>query len=229
MILKRFVKAHNLGMRFHSDMTQALGNVQINVHKLDVDFATFTGHKVNAPKGIGFIYIKKSVWQDESKYFFTRMIPGGGQEMSFRAGTENVPYIDALRMAVHTAIVHRKNKQSYCFALKKRMIEELNKNGVPFIINSPGNSVNNILNISIKNISGENLMMDLSDRNIFVGVGSACNSGDGEPSEVLQAMGIPEEYIHGAIRFSFGYNNTMDEVISVAYHISELLKDYGVI
>lgn len=216
-------KAHELGMIFHSDMTQAIGNVPINVKELDVDIATFSGHKIHAPKGIGFIYFNSKRINN-----IKQLIYGGQQEHTKRPGTENVPYIDALRMAVYNAVVNRVSKQNYCLELKKLMVEELNKYGLQFIINSPGNSVNNILNVSFKDISGEALMMDLSDRDIYVSTGSACNSGDGKPSDVLTEMGIAEEYIQGAIRFSFDWNISKDDVRSVAYHIAELIKSYKV-
>lgn len=215
--------AHELGMIYHSDMTQALGNVPISVKELDVDIATFSGHKIHAPKGIGFIYFNS----DRIKNI-KNLIYGGQQEKGFRPGTENVPYIDALRMAVYSAVVNRITKHNYCFNLKKLMVEELNKYGLNFIINSPAQSVANILNVSFKDISGEALMMDLSDRNIYVGVGSACNTGLNEPSEVLQEMGISEEYIRGAIRFSFDFGVSVDDIKSVAYHINELIKSYKV-
>lgn len=215
-------KSHKAGMLFHSDMTQALGNVSINVKDLDVDIATFTGHKIHAPKGIGFIY-----FNSDRISKIQRLIFGGGQEWSFRAGTENVPYIEALRMAVYNAIVNKNSKQNYCLSLKKLMLEELNKLEVPYIINSPGNSVNNILNISIKDFSGEALMMELSDRNIYVGVGSACNSGLHEPSAVLTEMGVPEEYINGAIRFSFDFNTKKEDIISTAWNIADIIKQHN--
>lgn len=216
-------KAHNLGMIFHSDMTQAIGNVPINIKNLDVDIATFSGHKIHAPKGIGFIYFNSKRINN-----IHQLIYGGQQEHSKRPGTENVPYIDALRMAVYNAVVNRASKQNYCLGLKKLMVEELNKQGLDFIINSPANSVNNILNVSFKNISGEALMMDLSDRGIYVSTGSACASGDGKPSEVLEEMGIAEEYIQGAIRFSFDWNLHKEDIKSVACNVAELVKSYKV-
>lgn len=215
-------KAHNLGIKFHSDMTQALGNIPVNVKALGVDYATFTGHKVHAPKGVGFVYINS----DSIKYV-EPLIYGGKQESGIRAGTENIPYIVGLGQAVRAACNNRVFKRDICAKLKTRMIEELKKYDLDFIVASPENSVPNVLNVCFKNISSENLMMDLSDRGIYCGTGSGCDSGNGDPSYVLKEMKVPEEYIFGPIRFSFDVSNTIDEVVEVAKNIAELVKGYN--
>ena len=207
-------KAHMLGMLVHSDLTQALGNISVNVKELGIDMATFTGHKIHAPKGIGFMYISEDVKEIKP------LIYGGGQERGIRAGTENIPYIAGLRIAVNNAVVNRKYKEVVTSKLKHQLVNGLTEKKLPFIINSPGNSIASTLNISFKDIEGEALAMLLNDKEIYVGVGSACNTGDFEPS-VLTAMGVPEDYIRGAMRFSFDVTNTKEEINKVIEAIDQ--------
>ena len=212
-------KAHYIGLKFHSDMTQALGHLPINVKELGVDFATFTGHKIHGPKGIGFVYINKNTVKE-----IKPLIYGGMQEHNLRAGTENLPYILGLKEAVANSIFMRKYNQSICKNLKNLMINELYNNfdSNDFKIVSPGNSVDNILMICFKNVSGELVADILSKEKIYVSTGSACNSGSLEPSEVLQTMGIDEEYINGAIRFSFDKTNNTDQIYIVVKKLKEI-------
>ena len=208
-------KAHALGMLVHSDLTQALGNISVNVKDLGIDMATFTGHKIHAPKGIGFMYISEDVKEIKP------LIYGGGQERGIRAGTENIPYIAGLRIAVNNAVVNRKYKEVVTSKLKQQLVNGLTEKKLPFIINSPGNSIASTLNISFKDIEGEALAMLLNDKEIYVGVGSACNTGDFEPSSVLTAMGVPDDYIRGAMRFSFDVTNTKEEINKVIEAIDQ--------
>ena len=202
-------------MLVHSDLTQALGNISVNVKELGIDMATFTGHKIHAPKGIGFMYISEDVKEIKP------LIYGGGQERGIRAGTENIPYIAGLRIAVNNAVVNRKYKEVATSKLKQQLVNGLTEKKLPFIINSPGNSIASTLNISFKDIEGEALAMLLNDKEIYVGVGSACNTGDFEPSSVLTAMGVPEDYIRGAMLFSFDVTNTKEEINKVIEAIDQ--------
>lgn len=223
--IKEYVKiAHRLGMKFHSDMTQALGNIDIDVKDLKVDYATFTGHKVHAPKGVGFVYINS-----DTVDYVEPLLYGGKQEGGVRAGTENIPYILGLALAVETAVKQIPQKQMDCRYLKHLMENQLRAEELDFIINTPASeekSVTNILNVAFRNISSENLMMDLSEQGIYCGTGSGCDSGNGDPSYVLQELKVPPEYIHGPIRFSFDSTNTCEEVCAVAHAIGELIREY---
>lgn len=215
-------KAHKLGMFFHSDMTQALGNIPINVKELNVDYATFSGHKVHAPKGIGFIYINSETIEKTLP-----LIYGGGQEFNIRAGTENIAYIEGLRLAVINSCSKIHFKTAHTYKLKKyaqKLMEEY-FNKEDYIIVSPGNSVNNIFCFCLKNISGEIITDILNQKQICISNGSACNSGNLEPSSVLEAMQIPEDYIYGEIRLSFDLTNTKNEIKIVLEEISKAYKE----
>ena len=200
-------KAHALNMYFHSDMTQALGNIPINVKYLNVDYATFSGHKVHAPKGIGFIYIKR-----ECQNRFRPLFYGGGQENGIRPGTENVPYIVGLSYAIEKAVQEISGKD-HCALFKQYIKKRLTQKNIPCIINTPENSVNSIFSFSLKGIEGELIASELDEKyNIYVSTGSACNSGDPKPSEVLTNMEVPEEYIRGTIRLSFDSETGLGQV-----------------
>ena len=213
-----------LGLNIHSDMTQALGNVPINLHKMNIDIATFSGHKVHAPKGVGFIYFNKNTFPVDK---IVPLIYGGGQEKGIRAGTENFPYITALAHAVKRATGELEKKQNYCKTLKLAFLEELSKDfdSNNWMIVSPSNSINSTVTVCFKGIDGEILMACLNDDLVYVGTGSACNSGDMEPSTVLSEMGIPEDYIRGEIRISLDLTNTVEEVVYCAQKLKKYYKD----
>ena len=216
-------KAHQLGMLFHSDMTQALGHIPINVKNLKVDFATFTAHKVHGPKGIGFVY-----FNSDTVKTIEPLIYGGGQEFNHRAGTENVPYIAGMRLAVVNMCNRRDLYQYHCLELKKKMdsLFRYYLEDDDFIVVSPGNSVDNIYTICLKDVSSELIAEELSNRDICVGTGSACTSGELENSTVLTAMGIPDKYINGELRFSFDVKNTLGEVEEVVKAVVNIYNTF---
>lgn len=213
-----------LGLKyFHSDMTQGAGKIFINLHKMNyIDIATFSGHKFHAPKGIGFIYFNKDTFPPEK---IKSIITGGGQEKNIRNGTENVPYIHGMALALEISNNHIEEEKKHCEKLKKIFIEELRKNGFyNFILVSPKNSLPSIINICFKNIEGELLVSCLNDEGIYISSGSACNTGDLSPSTVLEAMGINEQFIRGEIRISTSLQNTEEEMRKCAI---ELKKYYN--
>lgn len=218
--------AHKLGMLVHTDATQALGNITINLHELPVDIATFSGHKAHAPKGVGFIYFNENIISSVAPLLY-----GGGQEFKKRAGTENIPYIHGMGIAVQKACRTASiiKKQKHCLKLQKALFDELMKpdKEIPndyFFVATPKNSVLSTLMICFKDIAGESLTSMLNEDGIYLGNGSACNSGDAEPSDTLKALQVPEEYIHGPVRFSFDVTNTISEVKTVAKKIKEYYK-----
>ena len=214
-----FSLAKELNMFTHCDMTQALGNLKIILHNYkDLDMATFSGHKVHAPKGIGFCYIRKEA-QDKIK----PLLCGGGQEKGLRAGTENVPYIMGLAVAVEMSDSNKLIKWNNSVKLGKELLNILTDNDVDFIVNQGSTNIPSILNIAFKGVEGESLMLALNEEGIYVGTGSACNTGEMEPSSVLKEMKVPEDYINGAIRFSFNEANTISDVRTAA---SILIKNY---
>ena len=218
-----FERAKQLNMFTHCDMTQALGNISIKLHEHKyLDMATFSGHKIHAPKGVGFCYIREDK-QEKIK----PLLYGGIQEKGLRAGTENVPYIVALSYAVCQANKDKLRKWGHAIKLREATLDTLGKNGlvegVDFLVNEGASNIPSILNLAFKGVEGESLMLALDNKQIYVGTGSACNTGEMEPSEVLLEMGVPNEFINGVIRMSFDLKNTKEEVIEAT---TELVKSY---
>ena len=217
-------KVHAIHGIFHSDMTQAWGNIPIDVKELGVDMASFSGHKLHTPKGVGFLYVSEEYQKNNE---FKPLIYGGGQESGFRAGTENVPYICALGLCAenYTSKGMIRRKQKVCQALKDIVLKRLYESNVPFYVVTPDKDcVTNILNIAFKNIEGESLMMALNELDIYVGVGSACSSGEMETSHVLKAMSVPDEYIRGEIRLSFDWQTPTHDVLHATNMMIDMYK-----
>lgn len=223
--------AHELSVMFHCDMTQAIGNIPIDFQSKyyqDIDIATFSAHKFHGPKGIGFNYFSNRCFHNCK---IEPLIYGGGQENSLRAGTENIPYIHVLGYAVEHAVRTRLDKELHCKELKIKLLEELAKTNLDYIIISPVNSINSTIAFCIKGIESELIMDALSEKEICVGVGSACNGNmkETENDSVLEAMNIPDEYIHGLIRISFDLNNKEKEVEKFVEELVNTCKDLGII
>ena len=197
----------------HTDATQAIGKIPVNVKDLGVDMLSLSGHKFHCPKGIGAIYINKNVSPIKS------LIYGGHQEHGVRAGTENVPYIVGLGYGIEMASEKMQKFHNYSQELKDIFLSTLNHSGINYVLNSPENSIPSIINISFKGIEGEVLGAMLADKEIFVGTGSACTTGDFEPSHVLKAMNVSDDYINGSLRISMGYYNTPQDMVTTANEI----------
>lgn len=199
--------AHDRDIVFHTDAVQAIGNMPIDVQKMQIDMLSLSGHKINAPKGIGALYIKKGIQVE--KY-----INGGHQERNQRAGTENVAGIVGLGKACEIANRNILKHISYLSKLRNYYLMKLQKE-MPgkFIINGgmenrlPGNA-----NVSFEGIDASELIFKLDEKGICVSSGSACSSGNVEPSHVLTAINVPENYLNSAIRTTFGDNNTFEEI-----------------
>jgi len=191
---------------FHTDAVQALGKLPIDVEELGADLCSFSGHKVYGPKGIGAIYLRKGV----------RVTPfqhGGHHERSKRAGTENVPGIIGFAKAVEIAIRDMKKNEAYLKKLTKKMWDGLNKELKEIYLNGhPEKRLSNTLNISFRYVEGESMVLNFDMKGIYASTGSACTSGSLEPSHVLTAMGVPPDIAQGSVRFSFGYENTEEDV-----------------
>ena len=215
-----FALAKELNMFTHCDMTQALGNIKIILRNYkDLDMVTFSGHKVHAPKGIGFCYIRKGV-QDKIK----PLLCGGGQEKGLRAGTENVPYIMGLAIAVEMSDANKLIKWDNSVKLGEELLNILTNNGVDFVLNQGAKNIPSIMNIALRGVEGESVMLALDEEGICVGTGSACNTGEMEPSSILKEMGVSNEYINGAIRFSFSEVNTLSDIKTAANTLSRIYK-----
>lgn len=197
------------GVIFHTDATQAIGRLPIDVSALKIDLLSLTGHKFYGPKGCGALYIREGVVLKSQQ-------EGGGQEGGFRAGTLNVPGIVGVGKAAEIAqkeIEHEGNflkelRDSFFKKLQSELGEVVEINGMYFL-KTPQKRLPNNLNVSFKNVRAATLMMNMKD--IAVSAGSACSSGQGAPSHVLKAIGLTNERALSAIRFGFGRFSTREE------------------
>ena len=211
--------AHSRNITFHTDAVQALGNTLIDVERQKIDMLSLSGHKINAPKGIGALYIKDGIEVE-------KFINGGHQEKNKRAGTENVAGIVGLGKACQTANRNmekhikylKKLRDYYIDRLKKEFSEKIRING-SMEKRLPGNA-----NISFKNEDSSKIIYKLDEKGICVSSGSACSSGNTEPSHVLKAIAVPEEYINCAIRTTFGDNNTFEQIDYLIRCLKNIIK-----
>lgn len=201
---------HRMGIIFHTDAVQACGQIPIDVNYLMVDLLSVSGHKLHGPKGSGFLYIRSGTPIEP-------LIYGGGQEGGRRSGTENVPAIvglgEAIRIAGRTLSYRRKQVQwlrDYMLWRLEKEIPGLRLNGCK-MYRLPGN-----INISIKDIDGTKLLELLNKEGICVSARSACHSRRGSTSHVLEAIGVPEDFMNGTLRITLGSDNTKEEVDYVA-------------
>ena len=199
--------AHKNNIVFHTDAVQAIGNMTIDVAKMQIDMLSLSGHKIHAPKGIGALYVKDGIQIE-------KIINGGNQEKGKRGGTENVAGIVGLGKACEIANKNMethirklaKLRDYYIKKLKKEIPNKIRINGT-MEKRLPGNA-----NISFEGINSSELIFKLDEKGICVSAGSACSSGKNLPSHVLSAINVPEKYINSAIRTTFGDNNTYEEV-----------------
>lgn len=192
---------------FHSDAVQAAGNTPIDVRKMQIDMLSMSGHKINAPKGIGVLYVKKDIQIE-------KIISGGHQEKDKRAGTENIAGIVGIGKAceianknLNTHIRNLKRLRDYYISrLQKEMPDKIHINGT-LENRLPGNA-----NVSFEGLDSSELIFRLDEKGICVSSGSACSSGSREPSHVLTAINLPDKYLNCAIRTTFGDTNTFEEI-----------------
>jgi cysteine desulfurase len=206
------------GAYFHTDAVQSVGKMPVDVQKLDVDMLSMSGHKIYGPKGVGAIYIKKG----------TRMTSwshGGSHERSRRAGTENVPGIVGLAKTVEIARRDMEQQSQQMKNLTEAFYQKVTHAIPDVILNGHlEKRIPNTLNLSFKAVEGESIILSLDLKGVAVASGSACTSGTLEPSHVLSAMGISPEIAQGAIRFSFGRENTMEDVEYIVGILPEIVS-----
>ena len=211
---------HEKGVLFHTDAVQAVGHVDIDVKKMGIDMLSLSGHKIHAQKGIGALYIRKGIT-------LPNLIHGGGQERAKRAGTENVPAIVGLGVAIETAAKNIAERNAIITPRRNRLIDGILK--IPYTrLNGdrdkrlPGN-----LNISIEGIEGESLLLMLDMYGICASSGSACTSGSLDPSHVLLSIGLKHEIAHGSLRLSIEETTSdedVDYILEVLPGIVERLR-----
>ncbi len=199
--------AHAKGALMFTDAVQAVGNIPVDVKELGVDMLSLSGHKIHAPKGVGALYIRKGVR-------IQNLIDGGGQEKGKRGGTENVPYIVGLGVAIEQA-VKRLPEMEKVRALREKLIDGLL--AIPYTrLNGdrekrlPGN-----VNVSFSYVEGEGLLLLVDMAGVSASTGSACSSKSLEPSHVLMAIGVDIEMAHGSLRFSLSHENTQADVDAI--------------
>lgn len=210
--------AHEHGILFHTDAVQAYGHLPIDVDACHIDMLSASGHKLNGPKGIGFLYIRTGVK-------IRSFIHGGAQERKRRAGTENVPGIVGLGAAVKRAFASMeertgKEKEMRDYLIG-RVLEEIpytRLNGHP-TDRLPGNT-----NFSFRFIEGESLLIRLDMKGICGSSGSACTSGSLDPSHVLLAIGLPHEIAHGSLRFTLNEEITREDINYVVESLKEIVE-----
>lgn len=199
-------KAHKI--LFHTDAVQAVGNVPIDVVKDNIDMLSMSAHKFYGPKGVGVLYKRNGVK-------IGRFMDGGEQERNMRASTLNTPGIVGLGAAIEIAVRDMEKNNKHVAELRDYFVKELLANVKDIKYNGPVDTSRRLpsnANFSFEYIEGESILMSLDLEGIAVSSGSACSSGSLEPSYVLLSVGVPIELAHGSIRFSFGKNNTMEEV-----------------
>ncbi len=211
----KMAKEHDI--IFHTDSVQAVGNIKIDVKKLNIDSLSLSAHKFYGPKGIGVLYVKKEIQ-------FHKFINGGHQERNKRAGTENVAGIVGLAKAMELAYRDLEEHNRKIKELRDYYVNQI-KEKIPYIsINGdmekrlPGNS-----NISFRFIEGEGLLLNLDLKGICASSGSACTSGSLDPSHVLLAIGLPHEIAHGSLRISIGKYNTKEEIDYLVENLVEIV------
>ena len=210
--------AHAKGALFHTDAVQAIGSVKIDVKAMGIDLLSLSGHKFHAPKGVGALYMKNSV-------HIERLIRGGAQERTQRAGTENLASIVGLGKAIELATADIDAHNAKLTGMRDHMISEILARIPETRLNGdatrrlPGN-----VNVSVRYIEGESLLLSLDLKGIAASSGSACTSGALDPSHVLLAIGLPHEIAHGSLRLTMNEENTMEEVDTVVEALVEIVK-----
>ncbi len=199
-------KAHAAGALFHTDAVQAAGKIPVDMKGWDVDYATFSAHKIYGPKGIGALFVKKGVPVEP-------LIRGGHQEHGVRAGTYNGPAIAGYGFAAERAAADLDQYGSHTSVLRNRLRTGLLERIPGIKINGhPEKILPNTLNVSFPGAEGEAILLHLDMLGVDASTGSACASASLDPSHVLLATGLGPELAHGSIRFSFGKYNTAEEV-----------------
>ncbi len=219
----KLIKEKNPNTLFHVDAIQAFGKLAIYPNRYQIDLLSVSGHKIHAPKGIGFLYVKE-------KTKIKPIIYGGGQQKGMRSGTENVPAIAALGIAAEENYCNLEQKQAHLYQLREYFIEGIsNIQGVS--VNGPIGKLAapHIVSVSVEGVRAEVLLHSLEEKKIYVSAGSACSSNKPSISHTLQSIGLKKELLDSTIRFSFSCETTLEELditITVMRDIIPMLQKY---
>ncbi len=211
----RICRKHNV--LFHTDAVQAIGHIPISVGIDSIDMLSASAHKFHGPKGAGFLYVKQGI-------NLTNLIEGGAQERGKRAGTENVPAIASMTVALNESLKNVEDTRMRLMSLRDRLIKKLRMiphsalNGDE-VCRLPGN-----VNFCFEGIEGESLLLLLDEKGISASSGSACTSGSLDPSHVLLAIGRVHDVAHGSLRLSLGEDATEKEIDYIAESVKEVVE-----
>lgn len=205
------------GVLFHTDAVQAAGHLAIDVQRDNIDMLSLSAHKFHGPKGIGLLFAKSNIQ-------LTSLIRGGGQERGKRAGTENLPSIIGLAVALKDAQENMQQNTAYITGLRDALRNGLDKIDGASFNGSREHCLPGTVNYSFQGVNGEALLSLLSNEGICCSSGSACSAGSLEPSHVLLALGLSHETAQSALRFSLCEYNTMDEVQTIITKVTEAVN-----
>ena len=205
------------GVFFHTDAVQAAGHLTIDVQRDNIDMLSLSAHKFHGPKGIGLLFAKSSIQ-------LTSLIRGGGQERGKRAGTENLPSIIGLAVALKDAQENMQQNTAYITGLRDALRNGLDKIDGASFNGSREHCLPGTVNYSFQGVNGEALLSLLSNEGICCSSGSACSAGSLEPSHVLLALGLSHETAQSALRFSLCEYNTMDEIQTIITKVTEAVN-----
>jgi len=214
--------AHERGILFHTDAVQAIGKIKVDVQELDIDLLSLSGHKFHGPKGIGALYVKKSVRLEP-------VIHGGKQEIGLRAGTENVPAIVGLGKAAEL-VAHAPRDSQETGRLRDKLEEDIRDLVREAKLNGhQTNRLPNTLNLTLPRLRGESIVLAMDQHGISLSSGSACKSGSPEPTHVLIAMGRTEEEAHCSVRFSLSRHTTEEDINETVSALAQVLEEKSIV
>lgn len=202
---------------FHTDAVQAIGHVKIDVKEMNIDLLSLSAHKFHGPKGVGALYVRKGVKLQS-------FIHGGAQEGGRRAGTENLPGIIGLSVAIEEACNNMEEKNKHLIAIRNKLVNEVLKIERSRLNGDAQNRLPGNASFCFEGIEGESLLLMLDAKGVCASSGSACTSGSLDPSHVLLAIGLPHEIAHGSLRISLCEENTMEEIDYIIEVLPEIVN-----
>ena len=217
-VVKNSAKIHNRTIVMHTDAVQAAAFMDIDVGKLGVDMLSLSSHKFRGPKGVGALYIKRGTPFEPQQI-------GGGQERQQRSGTENVPGVVGMAVALKLASEEREELNTHCVAIRDKIIHEIKeKISGTYLNGHPTHRLANNVNISFESIEGETVLLGLDFAGVCASSGSACSSASLEPSHVLLAIGRTADLAQGSLRITLGAENTMNDAEYLVNTMTSLVK-----
>ncbi len=207
---------HEKGVVFHTDAVQAVGHIAVDVNELSVDMLSASAHKFHGPKGVGFLYCKKGV-------ILRTLIEGGAQERGKRAGTENIPAVMGMAVALEESLSNLEKTDKTLILKRDKLITELEKIPHSKINGDKTKRLSSNVNICFEGIEGESLLLLLDENGIEASSGSACTSGSLDPSHVLLSIGLPHDVAHGSLRLSISEDTTDQEIDYIIESVKEVV------